>query len=84
MFYPVYFTHLCLLVAAMHTLYVDHITKNNLEQARHHLELFYVQFSDFYGKFIELNISSIVLVSCSRYIHVLEEVRQKVMYDGVW
>ena len=65
---PIYFTHLCLLVAAMHILYADHITKSNLEQASHHLELFYVQFSDLYGEFIKLNISScltLLHVSCS-------------------
>ena len=68
---PVYFTHLCLLIAAMHILYADHITKSNLEQARHHLELFYVQFSDLYGKLEHKLLYSHVV--CARKMYVADK-----------
>lgn len=48
---PCYYNHLCLFVAALHILYSDYITRIELDRAEHLLQVFYAQFSEFYGMY---------------------------------
>ena len=46
---PAYFSHLCLLVSALHILTSDYIPRAKLAEAEQALKEFYLKFSELYG-----------------------------------
>ena len=62
-----YFTHYCLLVAAMHLMLGSSVSEKDIKQAESYLHRFYVMLPTLYGKyFIESEHTSMTIVSFRR------------------